>query len=70
MKTYACKNAIKASRNKITVTMVQGKTLATTNKGLNVAHIAQANPISIFNKACPDIIFAKSRILKLKTFAK
>lgn len=30
----------------------------------------QENPINIFNRAWPDIILAKSRILKLNTFAK
>ena len=29
----------------------------------------QEKPIKIFNKACPDIIFANKRILKLKTLA-
>ena len=29
--------------------------------------IVQANPAIIFNSVCPDIIFAKSRIDKLKT---
>jgi len=29
----------------------------------------QENPIKIFNKACPDIIFANNRMLRLKTLA-
>lgn len=29
----------------------------------------QEKPIKIFNKACPDIIFANKRMLKLKTLA-
>jgi hypothetical protein len=69
VKTYACKKAINASRNIIIVTRVHGKKDKTVKKApfINKSH---ANPIKIFNKAWPDIIFAKSRILKLKTLAK
>jgi hypothetical protein len=31
-------------------------------------NIAQPKPIKIFNKMCPDIIFANSLIAKLKIF--
>ena len=69
MKTYACKKAIKASRNIIIVTITHGK-IATKIKTEPFVNKSQENPIKIFNKACPDIIFANNRILKLKTFAK
>ena len=38
-------------------------------KILPVLSKIQANPIKIFNKACPDIMFANKRMLKLKTRA-
>lgn len=50
--------------------MIQGRTLARANNTFKEELIVQANPIRIFNKACPDIMFAKSRILKLSTLAK
>ena len=69
VKTYACKKAIKTSRNIITVTITQGKNAIKT-KTDPLVNKSQENPIKIFNKACPDIIFANKRILKLKTLAK
>ena len=66
IKTQACKKAINASKNIIHVTNNQGIILAVTKSMLQLAHIVQANPIRIFNKACPDIILANNRIDKLK----
>jgi hypothetical protein len=50
VKTYACKKAIKASRNIMTVTRVHGKKDKNMKKAplINNSH---ANPIKIFNKA-------------------
>jgi len=52
----------------IAVTITQGKAAS---KIITVPEFksVQENPIKIFNKACPDIIFANKRILKLKTRA-
>jgi hypothetical protein len=68
MKTYACKKAISVSKKNIIVTMLHGN-IAKTSNTLTLLAIVQEKPIKIFNKACPDIILAKSRMLKLKTFA-
>ena len=65
VKTYACRKAINTSRNIIIVTIIHGKTDRTTKIEPDVKR-AQEKPIRIFNSACPDIIFAKSRMLKLK----
>jgi hypothetical protein len=68
VKTYACKNAISSSRNTIAVTMTQGNTARMARADPVVIRV-QEKPIRIFNRACPDNIFAKSRMLKLKTRA-
>jgi hypothetical protein len=52
------------------VTNNQGIILADIKRRPPLAHIAQAKPIKIFSKACPDIILANNRILRLRTFAK
>ena len=66
--TYACKKAIKSSKNMIAVTMTHGQIA---NKTITVPDVisVQENPIRIFSNACPDSILAKSRILKLNTRA-
>ncbi len=66
--TYDCKKAIRASKNIITVTIIQGKIATTIYRGPAVSN-PQEKPIKIFKRACPDIILANNRILKLKTFA-
>ena len=66
--TYACKKAIKISKHIIIVTRIQGKT-ANIIKSIFDVNNPHENPIKIFNKACPDIIFANKRILKLNTRA-
>jgi hypothetical protein len=68
VKTYAWRKAIRSSRNMIAVTITQGKTDRTTIREPEVRR-AQEKPIRILSRACPDIIFAKSRILRLKTRA-
>lgn len=68
-KTYACKNAIKSSKNKIAVTTSQGNTPANANNGPELIK-AQEKPINIFKSACPLNIFANNRMLKLKTLEK
>lgn len=70
MKTYACKKAISASKNKISVTTNQTNILDPTINGLIVVIIAHENPIKIFSNAWPDIMLANNLILKLNTFAK
>ena len=54
------------------VTKIQGKEKNKFNilKTAPAMRMSQAKPIKIFNNACPDIILANKRILKLKTFAK
>jgi hypothetical protein len=66
--TYACKKAINPSRNIIAVTITHGNIPINTYIDPNVIKLHE-NPIRIFNNACPDIIFANNRILKLNTFA-
>lgn len=66
--TYACKCAIKVSKKKSIVTTIHGKTEIIIKKCL-IVHNPQAKPIKIFNNACPAIILANKRILKLKTLA-
>ena len=50
------------------MTIIQGNG-ARKIKTVPVFNRIHAKPINIFNKACPDIIFANKRILKLKTRA-
>ncbi len=52
----------------IAVTMTHGKSERTTMIEPLVSS-AQENPIRIFRRACPESMFAKSRILRLKTRA-
>jgi hypothetical protein len=68
VKTYACRKAISNSRNRIAVTITQGKTarIAITEP---VAINAQEKPIRILSNACPESMFAKRRILRLNTRA-
>jgi len=68
VKTYACKNAIRSSRNIIAVTIIQGKAARRIIADPELRSV-QEKPIRIFNSACPDNIFAKSRILRLNTRA-
>ena len=53
----------------MTVTIIQGKT-AIKMKIDPFVKRSQEKPIKIFKRACPDIIFANNRILKLNTLAK
>jgi hypothetical protein len=48
--TYACKNAISSSKQKIAVTVTQG-TIATTASGELDLRSDQEKPLKIFNKA-------------------
>jgi hypothetical protein len=68
VKTYACRKAISNSRNRIAVTIIQGKT-ARTIIAEPVAISAQENPIKILSNACPESMFAKRRMLRLNTRA-
>lgn len=66
MNTYACNKAIPNSKIVTAIMIIKG------NKCRKYQippkdNIVQANPAIIFNNVCPDIIFAKSRIDKLKT---
>ena len=51
------------------VTISQGKSAIPADK-MPDPNSVHENPIRIFNRACPLIIFANNRILKLKTLAK
>lgn len=51
------------------VTINQGKSAIPADKIPDPNNVHE-KPIKIFNKACPLIIFANNRILKLKTLAK
>ena len=66
--TYACKNAIRSSKNIIAVTIIHGKTANPAYKTPDPNNVHE-NPIKIFKSAWPDIIFAKRRILRLSTRA-
>ena len=68
VKTYACRNAINSSKNIIAVTITQGNTARITITVPEFKSV-QEKPIRILSSACPDIIFAKRRMLKLKTRA-
>ena len=68
VKTYACRKAISNSRNMIPVTITHGKAASSASEAPEVSK-AQEKPIRIFSKAWPDIMLAKSRILRLKTRA-
>ena len=52
----------------IAVTISHGNN-ASTERADTVVSIAQENPIRIFNKACPDIMLANNRMLRLNTRA-
>jgi antitoxin component YwqK of YwqJK toxin-antitoxin module len=66
--TYACKNAITNSNPIVKNTTTTGKILTYENEKFNQT-IIHAKDIKIFNKECPDIMFANNLIDKLKTFA-
>jgi hypothetical protein len=68
VKTYACRNAIRSSKNIIAVTITQGNAASKIIAEPEVNNVHE-NPIRILRSACPDIIFAKRRILRLKTRA-
>jgi hypothetical protein len=68
VKTYACKNAISSSRNMIAVTIAHGKK----DRMIIIDPVlssVQEKPIRIFNKAWPESILAKRRMLRLNTRA-
>jgi len=67
-KTYDCRKAISNSKKIIAKTINQG------NKAMVQPMIPEPNnvqekPIRIFNRACPLIMLANKRILRLKTLA-
>ena len=66
MKIYACKNAIENSKPTTVNTIVSGTRFHSQCITLEVI-ITHINEIKIFNKMCPDNIFANNRIAKLKT---
>jgi hypothetical protein len=66
MKTYACKNAIENSKPTTVNTIVSGTRFHSQCIPLKVM-ITHINEIKIFNKMCPDNIFANNRIARLKT---
>ena len=66
MKTYACKNAIENSKPTTVKTIVSGIRFHNQCITLEVT-ITHINEIKIFNKICPDSIFANNRIARLKT---
>ena len=51
------------------MTINQGKTAIVADKKPDPNNVHE-KPIKIFNKACPLIMFANNRILRLNTFAK
>ena len=63
--TYACKNAIRSSKNIIAVTIIHGKIANPAYKIPEPSNVHE-NPIKIFNNACPLIMLANNRMLKLK----
>ena len=65
MKTYACKNAIENSKPTTVKTIVSGTRFHNQWMILEVI-ITHMNEIKIFNKICPDNIFANNRIARLK----
>jgi hypothetical protein len=68
VKTYACKKAIRSSRNITAVTIAHGKTEIKIIREPD-SNKVQEKPIKILSRACPDSMFANSRMLKLKTRA-
>lgn len=66
--TYACKQAIAISNPVTKNTIIKGKKCAKAQI-LPIDTIVHPNPAKIFNRVCPDIIFANNRIAKLKTRA-
>ena len=67
--TYACKNEIIISNPITTNTIVNGSKIQNQLIKLET-RIAQIKQIRIFNKICPDNIFANKRIARLKILEK
>ena len=65
MKTYACKSAIENSKPTTLKTIVSGTKFHNQWITLEVI-ITHINEIKIFNKICPESIFANNRIPKLR----
>jgi len=68
VKTYACKKAIRSSKNITAVTIAHGNIEMTIISEPEIRS-AQEKPIRILRSACPDIIFANNRMLRLRTRA-
>ena len=66
MNTYACNKAIPNSKIVTALMIINGNNCRKYQIPPKDS-IVQANPAIISNSVCPDIIFAKSRIDKLKT---
>lgn len=64
--TYACNTAIPNSKPTKINNKPSGNTWKINNKPLE-DNIIQVKLATIFNKVCPDVILAKSRIDKVKT---
>jgi hypothetical protein len=65
-KTYACSRAIQSSRKVIINNIIIGITAGKIAIGKYMYIKDQIADVKIFNKMCPDIIFANKRIAKLK----
>ena len=64
MKTYACKSAIENSKPTTVKTIVSGTKFHNQWITLEVI-ITHINEIKIFNKICPESIFANNRMARL-----